>query len=964
MAEPVDYSKTQRIVLLIDLYPLLTLQNLSNHYLTSILVTSTRLLTFPSLSNSLFAFKLFFSSLSPLRSSSAVNRLFPNLSVASIAFNHPSQTLNSITEILNSLSLPIELEPNYPRACHTSGSLLQLVNDYAWESEIESPPGKLTGEIPKISRNLVILFSPICRSLSNVAEYMNVNVNSEICKDFEGFMVKFNEIFGLVRSSFYNRSIHFSWIDLKDFKKEGEKVEFVDEGEWSSMLENGIRNLGWGISSTNSIVLGSALIPFGLIYPEIGASFDFMKSIGSSDRSSAQLNLEILDVNGKPLECKFCDLELLNFTTLPRLRSEDILNTLGFGDKRNEGCDREELFWSCLGEGSVTMHLKAVKKYNVGEKIEGCSSSYVLVQESTRCKSKYCSDTFVDGVLDVLFGVKGQHAPGNSTVMWKILLSFLYKESYWALVTLSSSNGNTITGVLRPLTVQLALLSSMEGHNMKKEANCGSNSKQMNDRICGSSNEINDSLGLIGSQTKSSTSANCEPLGVGKREKNKKSSTRDLTLSSFLKAAFECNDFELVELCFARQIEKSKKLKFLKCWMKQIKKSSTCLLTAADSCKIQPEQPLSIHFPSDSTLMLEGDAPLVYSETAEAFFTNLPMKIQHGLQSGRDLHTLAERLVKSSVHALSKKYETDDTIRGQSRIPKASDSCAKSALPELMKFLLRKPKQMKEKLKHEDPSSEVSDFSSTSESIVREFELQILLRMEILRSTFSESIKSSSKQKLVKEICSFLEIIQYLVEGGIHGRVSLYDYVERNIRTRYKDILEDVVNRIYTQMDLLPFGDEDEKQSFLFNSEDSNQSWRDKQDRYETAEANYTRSAEDESCQPPEDAGESSQGIKVGDHARKLSEARDRREKARRFGSFTRMPDLQRVWAPKQLNVVKTKCEEQKELKRKERKRGYGSVVYETPMSGKNWSFSQNAGEEDEKLKQSSSSVSKALFQD
>ncbi|KAK4362991.1 hypothetical protein RND71_018232 [Anisodus tanguticus] len=216
-----------------------------------------------------------------------------------------------------------------------------------------------------------------------------------------------------------------------------------------------------------------------------------------------------------------------------------------------------------------------------------------------------------------------------------------------------------------------------------------------------------------------------------------------------------------------------------------------------------------------------------------------------------------------------------------------------------------------------------------------------------------------------KEICSFLEIIQYLVEGGIHGHVSLYDYVERTIRLRYHNIIEDVVNRIYTEMDLLPFGDEDEKQAHLFNSEDSNQSWREKQERYETAEANNMQrsvSADDESCQPPENIDGSSQ-LRGEGHARKLSEARDRREKARRFGSFTRMPDLQRVWAPKQLKAVKTKCEDQKELKRKERRKGRDSIVYETPMSGR-WSFSQNAGDNDEKLKPSSSSVSKALFQD
>ncbi|XP_049394021.1 uncharacterized protein LOC125858310 [Solanum stenotomum] len=938
MAEPIDYSRTQRIVLLIDLNPLLILTNPA-HYLNSILATSTRLLNFPSLCNSLFAFNFFFSSLSPLRSSSAIHGLFPNLSPG---FNHQSQTLESITEILSSFSLPVELEVNCSKACHTACYLLQLVHDYVWESEIESTSGKMTGEIPKASQNLIVLFSPISRSLIDLAEYVHADVNSEILKDFEGFKFKFSEIFGPVRNAFDNRNIHFSWIDVRDEKKDGGKVEFVDEGEWSSMLENGIKHFGWGNSSTDSIVLGSALIPFGLIYPEIGMPFDFLKS-NSFDRGSAQLNLEILDVNGKPLECKLCDLELLNLTTLPKLRSEDILNTLGLGDKRNEGCDREETFWSCLGESSFNMHLKAVQKCNVGEKIEGCSSSYILVQQSARCKTNYRNDTCVDGVLDVLSGVKGQHSQGNSTVLWKILLSFLYEESYCVSVTVSNSNGSTITGVLRPLTAQLALLSRIEGGH-----NYGSILKQMNDMTCGSSNEINVSL------------------GNGKRKKDKKCSTKNLTWSSFLKAAFECNNFELVDICFARKVEKSKKLKFLKCWMKQIKKSSICLLTAADSHKRQPQQPSSTQFPSESTLMLEGDAHLVCSETAEAFFNNLPRKIQHGLQSGRDLHTLAARLVKSLIQALSQKYEIDDNIGGESQIPKTNDSCCKTILPELMKILLRKPKEMKEKLKHDDPS-EVFDFSSTSEHTVREFEMQILLRMEILGSTLSESIKESSKQKLVKEICSFLEIIQYLVEGGIHGDLSLYDYVERTIRLRYHSIIEDIVNRIYTEMDLLPFGVEDEKQALLFNSEDSNQSWREKQERYEMAEANNMRlsvSAEDEFCQPPENIDGSSQAITGEEHARKLSEARDRREKARRFGSFTRMPDLQRVWAPKQLKAVKIKCEDQKELKRKERKKVRHNVVYETPMSGKKWSSSQSDGNDDEKLERSSTSVSKALFQD
>lgn len=58
------------------------------------------------------------------------------------------------------------------------------------------------------------------------------------------------------------------------------------------------------------------------------------------------------------------------------------------------------------------------------------------------------------------------------------------------------------------------------------------------------------------------------------------------------------------------------------------------------------------------------------------------------------------------------------------------------------------------------------------------------MRMEILQSEVASSIDGLAKRKLVKQICTILDIIQYLVEGGIHGHVSLYDYAERTIKTR------------------------------------------------------------------------------------------------------------------------------------------------------------------------------------
>ncbi|KVH99792.1 hypothetical protein Ccrd_021970, partial [Cynara cardunculus var. scolymus] len=219
--------------------------------------------------------------------------------------------------------------------------------------------------------------------------------------------------------------------------------------------------------------------------------------------------------------------------------------------------------------------------------------------------------------------------------------------------------------------------------------------------------------------------------------------------------------------------------------------------------------------------------------------------------------------------------------------------------------------------------------------------------MEILQSELAASIQSSMKVKLVKQICSLLEIIQYLVEGGFHGDTSLYDYVERTIKLRYSHKLGDVVDKIYDQMDLLPFGEENEAQAQMLNSEDSNQSWREKPDMGASKMIQDSSSAEDEF----ENINKSEEEHTKEDHAQKLNEARERRERARRFVSFTsRMPDLQRVWAPKHSKIKPPSFV--KEPKRKKHRRVSYSVVCETPLTVK--------GEGSKGC----SSVSKALFQD
>lgn len=97
-------------------------------------------------------------------------------------------------------------------------------------------------------------------------------------------------------------------------------------------------------------------------------------------------------------------------------------------------------------------------------------------------------------------------------------------------------------------------------------------------------------------------------------------------------------------------------------------------------------------------------------------------------------------------------------------------------------------------------------------------------------------------------------------------------------------------------------------------------------------------------------------------------EAQERRERARRFSSFTSwMPDLCRVWAPKQAKNSKDKADQQKKMaKRKKEQRSveYYDRVCETPMTTDNKRTRTDIKDEHECGTLPRSSVPKALFQD
>lgn len=185
---------------------------------------------------------------------------------------------------------------------------------------------------------------------------------------------------------------------------------------------------------------------------------------------------------------------------------------------------------------------------------------------------------------------------------------------------------------------------------------------------------------------------------------------------------------------------------------------------------------------------------------------------------------------------------------------------------------------------------------------------------------------------------------------------------------RYAEDLEEAVHQIYSKMDLLLFNQEDDIPNSLLNSEEeSGQSWRNKTEegQGEMGKNGCDRwiSAESESHGPPR----KSSNRKKEEHEQRLIRAHQRRERARRVTSYTSwIPDLQRVWAPKQqANATKVKPElSVKQSKRKDDRSASRDIVCETPMTVNKRSCLQRGKSpcQDSAMHQSGS-VPKSLFQ-
>ncbi|KAJ9139807.1 hypothetical protein P3X46_030505 [Hevea brasiliensis] len=214
--------------------------------------------------------------------------------------------------------------------------------------------------------------------------------------------------------------------------------QLVHDYAWDSVSRASIAV--WGFCSSESIVLGSALVPFGLIYPRIGISPRLVTLVDSCKSINAQLSLEILDC---------CDIELVDFNCFSGV-------TPKFMDPQTDSFEQENMIWENFHRGMTKLHVKAVKKHDKCAKFEGFLSDPILFRELARDTENGQSESMEMGNL----------VPKKSVLIWEMLFSFLYREDYWAFVSLLNGNENSLKGILKPFIVSLALLSIMRDHSI------------------------------------------------------------------------------------------------------------------------------------------------------------------------------------------------------------------------------------------------------------------------------------------------------------------------------------------------------------------------------------------------------------------------------------------------------------------------------------------------------------------
>ncbi|KAK4790591.1 hypothetical protein SAY86_017895 [Trapa natans] len=944
----IDFSQTKRVVFLIDLHPLLRLEDSD---------------------------RPFFSSLSHILSSSKLPT-----SSQFLSFNDSQSTFLSLSQFISTLPKFAQASTTVcpPRASNVVASLRQLLLDYSWDSATDDDCllGTSTRYIPAIRSNLVLLFTPIGKSKNWASQFIGEETNDETLTTVDQLHSKFHRIFQTLNGSLVSRDMQCSWIDVRY------TPECV-ESEGLELIASGVRNLGWGFCSTQSINLGPVIVPFGLIYSGIAISPKFFCFSGAGNGACTDFRLEITNVDGKPMECRFCKLQMV--------RLEDLAQCMNSCSLQSKECMvGGSAAWLERFMGGI-VKVEAVQKHDKFTKIEQGSSGTMLVQEYSGKSDKDVrgDEFFADRLLKLIASETGE-AVGTLPPLWQIFLSFLYREGYWALVSLARSNGDRLFGILKPFSVSTAIISltgkkSTLDDMMSNMGACSSllSINEMDNQISESKSDVlADRNGLTNTQLEPLASKRQNSTAAMKSKRNSKTLRlfQDLSWSQLQEKEVVGVDLRLDDLYVSRESKSSKKLKFLKCWEREVKRNAS-----EASAKHMFNQPLETPGERENTVAeahqtseqavtasdsmsagsrVQGEVVLDCGiESPGSILDEIPDKICKGLESkGVDLGTLAQRLVNSCIYCLFQKVEMKDASEDQSPSPtNADDDYLGKVASEATGLLLREPKDMFEKNK-----SRTSD-QDALEYVCREYELQILFRMEILRSEISVAIKDSVKHKFIKQICLLLEYIQCHLEG-FFSEWSLHNYVGKIIKSRYAEDLEEAVCQIYSKLDLLLF-EEDEGtmlDSILNGEEESSQSWRMKAEEGKGEmgmnKHNQLIPAESESQAPSRKIS----NRREEEHEQKLIIAREKRERARRISSYSSsLLDLQRVWAPKQ---QAKKLERKAELPTKQMKRTEGGsvtmeVVCETPMNLSKRSRLRRDDNDSTMTMHRSSSVPRALFQ-
>ncbi|KAH7281540.1 hypothetical protein KP509_36G052700 [Ceratopteris richardii] len=196
---------------------------------------------------------------------------------------------------------------------------------------------------------------------------------------------------------------------------------------------------------------------------------------------------------------------------------------------------------------------------------------------------------------------------------------------------------------------------------------------------------------------------------------------------------------------------------------------------------------------------------------ANAYMASVKQKIDECLLSSDiDLYSFSQRMmmdVRNAISIICAKSSTASEISTGS----FKSIHNERILGMIKESLLQNPKVLSLKYKNCRPpkSASIGTILNTnsdmliygSEEKVKEYELQILFRMEILSILLKSSHQQTSAQALIDDICMLLESIQFNLPGGVLEGESLLDFSNNAIKQRYYERLPSVVEKIYTAME-------------------------------------------------------------------------------------------------------------------------------------------------------------------